>query len=191
MDGDPIPFTPAGQDAYENNINGLRDGTVDDFAVTLCVPMGIVRTMGSPYPFEVIQTPGQITILMEANNVYRVIRLDSEHSEEAVEIFPGFMGDQIGYWEDDTLVVDTLGVKPYTWLDASGAPHGYDLHTVERIRKIEGGRRLENVITVEDNEFFTMPWRVRYVYEPRPDVSIEVHPCGVHRDLSGVSGVVQ
>jgi hypothetical protein len=188
-DGGPIPFTPAGQAAYAKNIAGLKNGSVTDFVVALCVPPGVTRAMGSPYPFEIVQTPAQVTFLMEVNNVYRTVRFDPKHSGD-IEIFPSFMGDQIGRWDGDALVIDTLGVNPYTWLDASGVPHGYDLHTIERLRRIEGGRRFEDVITIEDKEFFTQPWSVRYVYELRPEVAVESHLCGEnHRDLSGVKGV--
>jgi hypothetical protein len=191
VEGGPIPFTPKGQAAYEKNVNGLKDGSVADFALTLCVPPGVIRTMGAPYPFEIVQTPGQVTFLMEVNNVYRTVRLDDKHSDD-IEIFPGFMGDQIGRWDGDTLVIDTLGVNPHTWLDASGVPHGYDLHTVERIRRVDGGRRLEDVITIEDAENFSRAWSVRFVYEPRSDVAIESHLCGENeRDLSSVQGAPQ
>ncbi len=176
IDGGDIPFTPAGLAAYEENVNGLQDGSVSDFAVTLCLPPGVVRAMGAPDPFEIVLAQETLAILLKG--FHRLARLDAEHNADNIELFPAFMGDQIARWDGDTLVIDTLGVNPYTWLDASGLPHGYDLHTVERIRKIEGGQ-LENVITIEDIEFFSRPWRVRYVYEVHPYVSMATggHPC--------------
>lgn len=186
--GQPVPLTPAGKAAYQKNVDGLKNGTVKDFAQTLCVPPGVVRGMGAPYPFEIVQAQNQVTILMEYNNVYRAVPLDAKHSPD-IDTFPSFMGDQIGHWDGDTLIIDTLGVNQHTWLDASGLPHGYDLHTVEHIRKIDGGARLEDVITIEDGEFFTAPFTVRYVYERRPDVTIETNLCGgPYRDVSGVAG---
>lgn len=177
MDGSPIPFTQAGQAAYQRNIDGLKNGTVQDFALTLCLPPGIARVMANPNALELVLAPGVVAVLTEG--FYRVVRLDAEHNTEDIELFPAFMGDQVARWEGDTLVIDTLGVNPYTWLDASGLPHGYDLHTVERIRRIDGGTHLENVITIEDPEFFTKTWAVRYVYETHPYVSMATggHPC--------------
>ena len=143
------------------------------------VPSVTPPPTGWPDPFEFVVTPEVVAILLMGFR--RVVRVDEEHYTEEIELFPAFMGDQVGHWDGDTLVIDTLGTNTYTWLDASGVPHGYDLHTVERIRKLEDGR-LENVITIEDEEFFTQPWRVRYVYEPHPYVSMATGllPCDTH-----------
>lgn len=183
MDGSDIPFTPAGRAAYEKNVNGLKDGSVSEYAISLCTPPGVVRAMGSTDPFEIVQAPGVIAILL--NDIYRVIRLDVPHSED-VQVLPSFMGEQVAHWEGDTLVIDTLGVNPHTWLDASGLPHGYDLHTVEHLRKLDGGKQLENVITIEDGEFYSKPWTIRYVYEPHAYVSMATAtaPCDVHTGVS-------
>jgi hypothetical protein len=186
VDGAAIPFTPAGRAAYDKNVAGLKDGSVQDFALTLCLPPGVTRVMGASDPFEIVQA--QNTVAFLAKGIFRLVPLDAEHSKD-IELFPGFMGDSIAHWEGDTLLIDTLGVNQHTWLDASGVPHGYDLHTVERIRKIDAGRHLENVITIEDKEFFTRPWQARYVYEPHAYVSMATgdQPCDErHRASSHV-----
>lgn len=175
-EGGAIPFTEIGRAAYDKNVAGLKDGTAKDFAVTLCVPPGVTRIMGMQDPFELVVTDKVVAILLKG--FHRLVRVGEEHYAEDIELFPAFMGDQIGTWEGDTLVIDTRGVNPYTWLDASGVPHGLELHTVERIRRLPDGR-LENVIAIEDSEYFTRPWRVRYVYEAHPYVSMATggHPC--------------
>jgi hypothetical protein len=179
-DGGPIPFTPAGRAAYEKNINGLRDGTVADFAATLCLPPGVLRAMGTADPFEIVQTDDMVAVIVKG--FYYLVRLNAQHYADDIEFFPAFMGFHVGHWEGDTLVIDTRGFNPYTWLDDSGLPHGFDLHTVQRLRRIEGGR-LENVITIEDKEFFTKPWEVRFVYQAHSYLSTatDTHPCD-HRD---------
>lgn len=176
MDGGAIPFTPAGLAAYEKNVTGLQDGTVADFAVTLCVPPGVVRAMATPDPFEIVVTPEVVAVIIDG--FHYLVRMNEEYYAEDIEFFPAFMGHHIGHWDGDTLVIDTRGFNPHTWLDASGVPHGYDLYTVQHIRKIDGGQ-LENVITIEDDEFFTRPWSVRYVYEPHRYVSMATgaYPC--------------
>jgi hypothetical protein len=64
------------------------------------------------------------------------------------------------------------------------------LHTVERIRKIDNGRALEDVVTIHDPVVFTRDWQARFVYQPRPDLRIMDWNCGEkHRDLSPVKGV--
>ena len=61
-----------------------------------------------------------------------------------------FLGDSIGRWEGDTLVVDTVGLNDRTFIDDEGSAHSTQLHVVERYRKIEGGAKLELVMTVEE-----------------------------------------
>jgi hypothetical protein len=65
-------------------------------------------------------------------------------------------GNAVGKWEGDTLVVDSVGYKDSTWLDARGLPHTQDLHLVERIHSL--GENLAFDITFEDPGAFTKPW---------------------------------
>jgi hypothetical protein len=48
---------------------------------------------------------------------------------------PAWYGYSVGKWDEDTLVVDTVGFNDLTWLDVSGYPHSQDLHTIERITR--------------------------------------------------------
>jgi hypothetical protein len=98
-------------------------------------------------------------------------------------------GDEIAHWEGDTLVVDTVNLNDRTFVDATGLPHSTALHVTERLRLLDGGNELEDVITLEDPVIFTKPWRARFVYERRNDIHIDEFVCGErHRDLSGVKG---
>ncbi len=63
----------------------------------------------------------------------RIIHLDRGH-RAADDITPNDMGDSVGHWEGDTLVVDTIGLSPKTTFDMLGAPHTDQLHLVEHIR---------------------------------------------------------
>ncbi len=77
-----------------------------------------------------------------------------------------------------------------TFLDNSGAPHTDQLKTLERIRKINGGKELEDVVAIHDPGVFTKDWSARFVYQARPDLRIMDYSCGEkHRDLSSVKGV--
>ena len=55
--GGELPFTPAGKKAYEANIAGLKDGSTEDTARTVCVPDGLPRVWANPYPFEIVYGP--------------------------------------------------------------------------------------------------------------------------------------
>ena len=74
-------------------------------------------------------------MLFEYDHFVRQIFTDGrKHPEDMV---PSWMGDSIGKWEGDTLVVDSIGFNDKTWLDQVGHPHSEELHLVERIRRAE------------------------------------------------------
>ena len=189
--GGELPLTPAGKEAYDKNIAGLKDGSLTDNARKFCVPDGLPRVLANPYPFEIIQAPpGQTTIIYELSHQVRMIAMDKKlPSEEDLLVLPFFNGHSVGRFEGDTLVVESAGFKENTFLDATGAPHTDELHTVERIRKTSP-TQLEDVITIHDPQYYTRDWQVRFVYNQHNYLRIEDYVCGEpHRDISGVPGV--
>ena len=189
--GGDIPYNEAGRAKYAQNIAGLRDGSLKDEARRLCVPDGVPRILGNPYPFKIIHSPGQTTIFYELNRVFRVVRMGAQQlTPLELEIAPYYSGHSVGRWEGDTLVIETAGFKEgKTFLDATGAPHSDQLKTVERIRKV--GNQLENVVTITDAAMLTRPITARYVYNAHPDVQVQTdYVCGEpHRDISHIPGV--
>ena len=192
-DGSALPFTPTGADAYRKNIAGLKDGSVVDAARKVCVPDGVPRILATPYPFQVFQSPGFVTIVYEQNHVFRTVPMDRPvPKDEELVAYPYYSGNSFGHWEGDTLVVVTKGFNEKTFIDASGVPHSDQLHVTERIRRIND-KTLEDVATIEDPVMFTKPWTTRFTYELHPEVRIDTaYICGEkHRDISRVKGVVQ
>jgi hypothetical protein len=188
--GDDPPLNAAGKAAYGKNQAGLKDGSVVDKARRVCVPDGVPRVLATPYPFEIFQVPaGQVTFLYEMNHQVRVIVMDKPlPSPQTLIVDPKYNGHSIGHWDGDTLVVESAGFNERTFLDASGLPHGDEMTTVERIRKI--GNQLEDIITIHDPEMYERDWQARFVYDERNDVKLEDYACNdTHRDLSGVKGV--
>lgn len=117
---------------------------------------------GLYYNFErIIQTDDHVMILLEMVHDARVIRLNSEHTES---VNRKWLGDSIGWWEGDTLVVDTLNFKERTGL------YGGDenLHLVERFTPMENGNLLYN-FTVTDPTIWTAPWSGEYVWKASED----------------------
>jgi hypothetical protein len=193
VDGGEIPYNAKGRAAYQKNMAGLEDGSIVDKARTVCVPDGIPRILGNPYPFMIVQTPDQTTVIYELNQVLRLIGMDQKQlSPDELEVTPYYSGHSVGYWDGDTLVVETAGYNDKTFLDATGAPHSDQMTTVERIRKINGGRQLEDVVTVTDPEYLTKPFSVRFLYDPHPEVRLDTYVCGAdHRDISHIPGVTE
>lgn len=192
LGGGELPFTPEGRRRYEANIAGLKDGTIKDEARRICVPDGIPRALGNPYPFQIVQTPGQVTFVYELNHMLRAATLDRPlPPPEALEIAPRYLGHSAGRWEGDTLVIESVGFNEKTFIDATGAPHSDQMKAVERIRKLNA-RTLEDVVTVTDPANYTKPWSARFVYDLHPEVRLEDYLCGEpHRDISRVPGVAQ
>ncbi len=189
--GGNLPYSDKGKAQYAKNMAGLKDGTLKDEARHLCVPDGLPRLLGNPYPFQIIQTPGQVTFAYELNHVIRPIVLDKPQvSAHELEVAPYYSGHSVAHWDGDTLVIETAGFNEKTFLDATGAPHSDEMTTVERVKKVND-KTLEDVITVTDPQMFTKPWSARFVYDLHPEVRLEDYTCGEkHRDISKVKGVV-
>ena len=189
LGGEP-PLNAAGKAVYESNQAGLKDGSVIDKARRVCVPDGVPRVLATPYPFEIFQVPDdRVTFVYEMNHQVRVILLDRPLPKlDSIVGDPRYNGHSVGHWEGDTLVVETTGFAYNTFLDATGLPHGEEMSTVERIRKV--GNELEDIITIHDPEMYSRDWQARFVYDERNDVRLEDYACNDrHRDLSGVKGV--
>ena len=73
-------------------------------------------------------------------------------------------GESVGHYENDTLVVDTVGLSADTFIDNYRTPHTTQEHVVERFKLAEGGKMLQVDIRVEDPGAFTMPWSARQTY---------------------------
>ena len=189
--GGDLPLNEKGSAQYAKNMAGLKDGTLKDEARHLCVPDGVPRILGNPYPFQLIQTPGRVTFVYELNHVIRPIPLDKPQvSAEELEVAPYYAGHSVAHWNGETLVIETAGFNEKTFLDATGAPHSDMMTTLEQVKKLNE-KTLEDVITVTDPEMFTKPWSTRFVYDLHPEVRLEDYVCGEkHRDISKVQGVV-
>ena len=189
--GGELPLTDKGKAQYAKNVADLKAGTIKDEARHLCVPDGLPRMLGNPYPFQLLQTPGQVTLMYELNHVIRVVPLDKPQvSAHELEVAPYYSGHSVGHWDGDTLVIESAGFNEKTFVDATGAPHSDAMTTVERLKKIDD-RTLEDVITVTDPEMFTRSWSARFVYDLHNELRIEDYVCGEkHRDISKVKGVV-
>jgi hypothetical protein len=121
-----------------------------------CFLLGTPRVTSYPFPFKIVQSPKETIILYEAMRTFRDIPTDGRN--HSLDPDNTFMGESIGHWEGDTLVVDTVGFNDKTWLIGRGTFHSEDLHVVERYSATADGRiRYEAV--AEDPKVFTRPWK--------------------------------
>jgi hypothetical protein len=141
-----------GPHAVEDSNDPVNPTTVSAVG---CFPPGVPRIYLQPFPMEVIQTPGRVILFYEFNHLVRQIFTDGR--KHNTDLGPTWMGDSIGTWDGDTLVVDTIGFNDKTWLDRAGHPHSTDLHVVERIRRPDHDT-LQIAVTMEDPKAYTKPW---------------------------------
>jgi hypothetical protein len=131
-----------------------------------CAPPGVLRVyLIRGEPMEIANIPGRVLMMFEYDHFVRQIFTDGR--EHPKDLSPSWMGDAIGKWEGDTLVVDTIGFNDKTWLDNDGLPHSEDLHLVERIRRPDHDT-LTIDTTIEDPKAFTKSWNAHAIYELKP-----------------------
>ncbi|TPG54292.1 hypothetical protein [Sphingomonas glacialis] len=147
----------------------------EDSPFTNCKPLGLpfVQNIGG-MPMKFFQSPGMIAIYVESSGVTRFIHTDGR--QHSAQPNPSYLGESIGHWEGDTLVVDTTGLAPDTVFQlgtlSKGAlkegdhspiasvifgPHGPNLRLVERMRLVDFNT-LEIQTTLHDDTLFKTPY---------------------------------
>jgi len=165
------PMTPWGEARYKEArpSHGARAVALEasnDPVFNGCHPPGVPRAYLHPFPVQIVNVAGRgVLILYEYDHLVRHVYTDGRGHETATG--PTWMGDSIGRWEGDTLVVDTVGFNDRTWIDRRGLPHSEDLHVVERFRRVDRNT-LQIDVTVEDPQAYIRPWSVQLRYTLRP-----------------------
>jgi hypothetical protein len=142
----------------------IRAGKSDD-PMNVCLPPGTPRDMLSPGPFMIAQTPAKITMLHQHRHLIRHVYLDGPL--KLVDADPWWEGHFSGYWNADVLVIESAGFNGSQWLDATGLPQSPNMKVVERFRLV-GPDTLEDLITIEDPEFYSKPWTTRLTFKRLP-----------------------
>ncbi len=151
--GVEVPLLPGPKALYEKH----RASLSKDDPEARCLPPGVPRMSTTPYPWSFIQTKDLLVIVYEGGaHIWRKVFLDGRaHNPQVVETW---LGDSIGHWEGDTLVVETVGQNDITWIDESGIPHSSDMKVTERISRPDFGHlTIEHII--DDPKTFSKPWR--------------------------------
>lgn len=181
LPGWKLPLTPAGEAALKHNVTE----TIDPEA--LCIIGGIPRHNASGLPFEVLQGANKIAFLY-FYSYYRLIPIDASR-KHSVDPDPSFFGEEIGRWEGDTLVIDSVGFKDdKVWIDENANPHSDALHVVERWTRPDADH-IHVDTTIEDPKFYTRPFMYSrtWVLGP-PDEELHEYSCSennVNRDHLG------
>lgn len=154
-----------------------------------CVPYGMPTMMAvAVYPIEILQTAKQITIIAEAFSEVRRIYLDKPQAK-IDDVAPGYYGRSVGKWDGDTLVVDTVGIKP-TVNGYRGMPHSDQMRITERF-KLMAPDVLHDQITIEDPVVLEKPMTYTLAYKRMADYEMVEFVCDNNREYVDEKGIVR
>jgi hypothetical protein len=177
----PQPNFPKYRAEFLAHVKDLNDHQLAADPVLHCRSPGVPR-LGPPD--KIVQIPGQVVFLYDdvSGAFWRIIPTDGRPHREDVE--DSSLGDAVGHWEGDTLVVDTTRFNDSTWLTDNGAFHTSDMRVTERLHRV--GETLEWQAVVDDPKVLTEPWKATPRVAHLTDVElVEPTPC-VDQDLPHV-----
>ena len=146
---------------------------IDD-GLCLVEPVPFLAILDELRSIEVGEEETVIHFENTGDHVFRTVAMNAEHP---ADLEPSVHGHSIGWWEGDTLVIDTVGFNDRTWFDFLGNPHSTELHTIERYTRIDYNT-LENITTVIDPAAYTQPFTIRFTARLQPpDWDIMEYVC--------------
>jgi len=162
-----LSFQPGAQETFTRH-RGEDDPTAQ------CLPPGVPRALGSPFPIEILQDATTVTILYEYMHLIR--RIPTDGRTHADDLDATFMGDSVAKWDGDTLVVDVVGFNDRTWLDTEGHQHSDALHVVERFRRTAPDSLVYDV-TIDDSKTYKQPWTASRTLTRHADWALKEYVC--------------
>src|SRR5437773_5833572 len=152
VEGGLIPYRPEALAKKKENQAGWLAADPE----IKCYLPGVPRATYMPYPFQILQSASAIFIAYEYAGAVRNIYL----KDPGPAPVDSWMGQSVGHWEGETLVVNVTGFNDQTWFDRAGNFHSDALHVVERYTRTSPDvMRYEAAI--EDPKVFTRPWKLR------------------------------
>ena len=172
------PSRPQYKQEFAAKVEDLRVRQVQEDPVLRCFAPGVPR-IGPPD--KIVQGANEVVFLYDdvSGNFFRIVPTDGRPHPTDRE--PSYLGDAVGHWEGDTLVVETVNFNGLTWLTDDGAFHTPDLRVVERLRR--NGDALEWTATAYDPAVLAAPWELTKRTARQTDLEIvEAPPC-IERDI--------
>ncbi len=187
----PPPLKPEAMKVYQAKLQAIREanakGTPLSSNYVNCLGDGMPLMMQAMFPIEFLQSKGQVTVIEEAFNQVRRIKLDQ--AQKAIDdVEPGFYGHSVGHWENGTLLVDTVGIKES--IEYQNVPHSSQLRINEKIHLVSPDI-LWDEITMTDPVMLEKPWTVYYAYKRKPDYTLLEYICEDNREFTDKGGLQQ
>mgnify|MGYP003348211682 CR=1 FL=1 len=151
VEGGEIPYKPEALAMRNQN----REDWLNRDPEVKCYLPGVPRATYMPYPFRILQSASALTFVYEYAGAVRNIFL----KDPGPAPIDSWMGQSVGHWEGETLVIDVTGMNDQTWFDRSGNFHSDKMHVRERYTPTSPDV-IAYEATVEDPEVFTRPWKM-------------------------------
>ena len=160
-----LPYKP--EALAQRNKN--RDTWVTSDPEVKCYLPGVPRANYMPYPFQIFQSNKAIFLAYEYAGAARNIYL----KDPGPAPVDSWMGQSVGKWEGDTLVIDVTGFNDQSWFDRAGNFHSDKLHVVERYTRTAPDV-LTYEATIDDPTVFTRPWKMSMPLYRRLDKGVQL-----------------
>jgi len=179
-----VPLKPSAEAKRAYDLAHVADSwehmSVWDRCITRGVPGGMFPA-GYNNAYQILQSPGYVTMLYEMIHETRVIPIDGRpHLPSSIRLWNG---DSRGRWEGNTLVVDITNYNNRGWIATSaatqrikGIPQSEALHVVERFTRVSADT-MNYEVTVEDPNVYTRPWKVSIPLTRDPTYRIYEYAC--------------
>jgi len=168
-----VPFLPWTLKTYNERV----ENRAKDDPEARCLPVGVPRFMFDPYPFQMIQTRNQVVFIFEGDNyLWRIVNIDPTGNTHPKNLKPAWLGDAVGHYEGDTLVVDVTGFKGLAWLDQAGHATSDQLHLTERYTRTDS-LTLKYEVTIDDPAAYSQPWTASNTIRWRPGMELMESIC--------------
>lgn len=175
-----IPYTAAGHARRDAN---RANRSEDPFA--RCFKPGVPHLMYLPFPFQIVQSEGFVTIMSEYVHNTRFIYLDRDdhYGEGELDLWNG---DSVGRFDGDSLVTDVYNFHPDIWLDRSGNHAGGATLRVNEAFTLVDADTIRYRATLTDPEDFAQPWTIEtWLYRHQdPDKRILEYECHAYAENS-------
>ncbi|HEY6971712.1 MAG TPA: hypothetical protein VJA94_21050 [Candidatus Angelobacter sp.] len=151
VEGGEIPYKPEALAQKKKNQENWLTGDPE----IRCYLPGVPRATYIAQPFRIFQNNTQIFFAYQFAGAVRNIYL----KDPGPAPVDSWMGQSVGHWEGNTLVVDVTGMNDQTWFDRAGDFHSDALHVVERYT-LKNRDIISYEATIEDPNVFTRPWKI-------------------------------
>ena len=158
-----------------------RRASGQEFHGASCLPPSLPATV-SIMAFKMIQAPRVLVVVPGSGDPPRQIHTDGRALPTNPD--PNWTGYSVGTWQNDTLVVDTVGITTRAWLDVFGHPRSEDMRISERYRRRDFGH-MDFEISFEDPRYYTRPFGYKTTLTLLPDTDVLEYVCTENQKLRG------